>query len=152
MWIVVAAAVLVGVLIAGMLLQSTPLPTATPTSAAPAPVSQGPGLPFTMPSNASSTGRWEVLSQEWSARGVTLRVRVSCDTGTVTYGFKAFPNSGMDVVDPSPGSRTPALSTGTLRPGETASGYIFLELPRGAATLILTTSAGRQISALPITA
>lgn len=152
---IIGALVLVTVVTVGFLwprmTASAPTPTAAPTASR-APDSAKPGLPFTMPSNADATGRWQVVSREWSDSGVLLNVRVDCDTATCSYGFMAFSNTGASSVDPTASPRKPELTTGTLRAGESATGYVFLPLPRGAAMLILTTSGGRQISALPITA
>ena len=150
--VVVAVLVLVGVIVAAAWSQQratlNPGPNPTPTEAA----TPTWGMPFTMPSNSRATGHWEIVSREWSGSGVTLNVRVACDTDTCSYGFVAFPNTGSTYVEPGTTSRQPALTTGTLRAGQMASGYVFIPLERAKATLILTTSAGRQISALPIDA
>lgn len=146
--------VLVAVVAVGLFLQRpAPVPGPTPTPTASTPDrSNLPGQRFTMPSNADATGRWQVLSQEWTSEGVLVQVRVDCDTETCSYGFTSFPNTGATSVNPVASPRRPELNRGILRAGENATGYVFLPLPRGAATLILTTSAGRQISALPISA
>ena len=142
--------VLVAVVVAGLFLQRplVPAPASAPSAQQ---QSSLPGHPFQMPNNAAATGRWEILDREWSDAGVLVQVRVSCDTETCSYGFTSFPNNGSSSVDPEPSPRAPQLARGTLQSGQSASGYVFLPLPRGAATLILTTSAGRQVSALPIT-
>lgn len=151
LWIIVAAAVLVVVVLAGIFTRSgsgAASPTRTPSPVGTTPA--GPGLPFTMPSDPSSTGRWEILDHVWGPTGVTAEVRVWADAGVVSYGFIAFTNTGADIIEPAETTLQPPLTTGTLRAGGSATGYVFLPMERGDATLILTTAAGRQISALPI--
>ena len=64
--------------------------------------------------------------------------------------YRAVANNGSEVYDPTPGGPTPELDTGRLNAGKSAEGYVRIEMPQGPATLILTTQAGRQMSALPI--
>ncbi len=123
----------------------TPEPAPTqPTAAA------GSGMPFAVPGVSGNEGRWEVLEQRWNGDELIVRVRVTADKGTVSYGFVAFSNNGSEVYDPTPGGPTPELDTGRLNAGKSAEGYVRIEMPQGPATLILTTQAGRQMSALPI--
>lgn len=152
---VLGVVALLVVVAAGLLLPRTPAaPVAAPTPSASTPggVADRPGQPFIMPNNASATGRWQVVDHEWTDEGVLVQVRVACDTQTCSYGFTAFPNDGRNSVDPVTSPRQPQLSRGSLQAGQSTTGYVFLPMPRGAATLILTTSAGRAISALPIAA
>ena len=65
-------------------------------------------------------------------------------------GNEAIGEALSDVVEPTPGPKTPRLTRGTMQATTSTTGYVFLPLDRGPATLILTTSGGRQISALPI--
>lgn len=149
---VVGAVVLVAVLVAGFFLQGQSVaPAPTPNATAQG-TSGLPGQPFIMPNNSAATGRWQVLSREWTDTGVLVQVRVSCDSETCSYGFTSFSNTGSTSVDPITSPRQPQLTRGTLQAGQSTTGWVFLPLPRGAATLILLTSAGRQISALPIAA
>ncbi len=128
-------------------------PTATPSPTAGAAATPAtPGLPFTMPSDPQSSGTWELLEQEWSSTGVSVRVRVWANTGTVTYGFAAFAAGSAQTTNPTTGTRKPEVRSGVLRAGESVEGWVFLPIPRGDATLFLTTSAGRAYSALGITA
>lgn len=154
-WIVagVAALVLLGLVIGGMLLRAaTPSPAPTTSPSATSSTSSLPGLPFTMPSDPSSSGRWEVVDRDWTSTGVSIRVRVYCTAGRVTYGFLAYAKNASDATSPISGDRVPQLTTGSLRTGEVADGYIFLQIPHAESTLFLTTSSGRAISALPIRA
>jgi len=150
--VIVAALALVGVLFAGVFLRRPDSPTATPTSASPTSSVSAAGMPFTMPSDPDSTGRWEILGREWSTAGVSVHVRISAASGTISYAFQAYGKSSQDATAPTRGGRQPELSTGILSAGEVADGYVFLELDRGDSTLFLTTRSGRAISALPITA
>lgn len=153
MWALLLGLVLIGFVIGGLYARfavpSEPAPAVSQTpGAASAPA--GPGLPFEMPSDSSSTGRWEILDQVWEHGGVSLQIQVFGDTGEVSYGFTSFAHDGQQSVDPVPGVRTPELFRGRLKPGESVKGWIFLPLPRGDATLILTTERGWQVSALAI--
>jgi len=153
LWLVLVGVVLVGAVVAALLARPT-APTVAPSPSATAPAGAGstahPGMPFAMPGNPAATGRWEVLSHAWSDAGLTVRVRVTCDTDTISYGFMAFANQGADVYQPEAGVREPEIGSGVLRAGGSITGYVFLPMPRGESTLILTTSTGRQVSALPI--
>lgn len=146
----VAFVVLLGVVFAGFFLKGGPGPAASARPSASASASSRSGMPFAMPLDPSSTGTWEILDRQWTSEGVTVHVRIAADAGRVSYAFIAFPNSGTEAVRPVPGARSPELTSGVLNAGEATAGYVFLPLKREAATLILTTSAGRQISALPI--
>ena len=156
LWAVGAVVVLVAVVVAGLLTGSfdrtavtTPTPAVT-TAAQPEGSADERGLPFTMPANPSATGRWEITDTTWYPDGVLLRVHVAAVRGTVSYGFMAFARDGEHIVEPVPGPREPELTTGEVSGGESVTGYVFLPLPRGDGMLILTTSMGRQISALDI--
>lgn len=152
-WLALIGVVLVGVVLAALLIRP-PLPgaapAATPTATAPAPQGAGPGMPFTMPGSTQSHGRWEVLAHRWDDGGVTVRVRVTADGGRISYGFVAFSNRGTEVYDPLPDAPDPQLGSGTLVAGQHVEGNLYLPLPHGDATLILTTAQGRQMSALAI--
>lgn len=153
-WFVLVGAVLVGVVLAALFIRP---PAAAPSPPPPAPSpaetgAHGSGMPFTMPGSTASHGRWEVVDHTWGEEGVTIRVRVTADAGRVSYAFVAFSNSGTDVYEPLPGAPEPEIGSGTLAAGQHVEGNIQLPLPRGAATLILTTAQGRQMSALPIPA
>lgn len=156
LWAVAAVVVLVAVVAAGLLSRSferDPAPAPAPaasTPAAPQASADDRGLPFTMPADPGSTGRWKILATQWYPDGVLLQVRVEAVRGTVSYGFMAFARDGEEVIEPVSSPRSPELTTGEVRAGEDATGYVFLPLPRGDGMLILTTSFGRQVSALDI--
>jgi hypothetical protein len=141
------------VVVGGVMVNSQPKPTpaASPTPSRSSARVTLPGLPFTSPEGRVS-GRWEVLSSEWDSEGLTVRIRVHADRGSVSYSFMAFANQGATVHDPVPGPRQPELGAGTIREGESATGYVYFEIPRDDVTLILATGAGRQMSALVVKA
>ena len=153
-WLVVAAAVLAGIVLAVLFIRvpGTPVvePTTTPTPTSTASTSAGPGMPFTMPGNPGAQGRWQLLSHAWTDAGLVVRVRIWCDRDTISYGFVAFSNSGALTYEPETGAPEPEIGSGQLRSGNSITGYVFVPMPRGSATLILTTSSGRQVSALAI--
>lgn len=141
----------IGIVLGGLyarFVAPSPSPTATPTPTRSVP--SGPGLPFEMPNNPTNNGRWEILDQLWENDGVSLRIRVSADSGQISYAFAAFPNNGKQAVQPEFGTRTPIIDRGYLRAGETETGWVFLPLPRDDATILLTTAQGLQISAQAI--
>ena len=158
LWAVGGVVVLILVVAAGLLSGffepssgPSPTPAATnPTSKPELPEEAG-GLPFEMPTNPNATGRWQILNTAWYPDGVLLSVRVEAVRGTISYGFLAFANDGDDIIEPAPSPVSPELTTGEVRGGDARTGYVFLPLPRGDGMLILTTSTGRQISALNIT-
>ncbi|MBB1494420.1 hypothetical protein H5397_03700 [Propioniciclava sp. MC1683] len=151
-WLALVGIALVGVVLAALFLRPTP---PAPSEPAPSPsaseaANAGPGMPFTMPGSTTSHGRWEVLDHSWDVDGVTLRVRVTADGGRVSYGFVAFSNVGTEVYEPLPGAPDPEIGSGVLEAGQYVEGNLYIPLPRGDSTLILTTAQGRQMSALPI--
>lgn len=128
----------------------TPAATPSPTASAARPST--PGLPFAMPLDPDATGTWEIVEREWSTTGVSVRVRVHANTGTISYAFSAFAAGSAETTNARPGTRTPELGSGVLEAGESVDGWVFLPIPRGDATLFLTTAAGRAYSAQQITA
>lgn len=154
LWVALGIVVLVAVVVLGLFLQRPGPPPVSEVTPSPTPgrTANLPGHPFTMPSNSAATGRWQIIAQQWTSEGVLLDVEVACDTEMCSYAFTSFAQNGATSVDPEPGPRSPALTKGILEAGESARGYVFLPLTRGTAMLVLTTSGGRPISALPITA
>lgn len=152
-WFALVGLIAVGAVIAALVLKPwnppTPSPTPTPTTGT---TSALPGQPFTMPDDPSSTGRWGITSTSWNGDSVTVDVWVESDAGNVSYGFVAFSNAGTVVYDPTTGAPSPTITWGDLTPGQRAEGNLRFEMPAGDATLVLTTSAGNQVSALAIPA
>ncbi len=152
LWFALAGVLVVGVVVAALVFHPAPptTPSGAPSSSSTPTAQRLPGMPFTMP-NSRDSGRWEVLAQSWEGDELTVRVRVSCDTGQISYAFMAFSNAGTDVYQPVTGAPDPEIGSGDLRAGQSIEGYLLIPMPRGASTLMLTTSGGRQMSALPIT-
>lgn len=150
-WPVVVA--VVAVLAAALIWASTSLkpavPSATKPSATPAATTAEPGLPFVSP-NERYSGRWEIVSHEWTDDGVEVEIRISVDRGPLSYSFVAFENSSVTATDPSPGSHSPRFSGYPIETGEAETGWLFFPLQRGQATVILANAGGSQMSALPI--
>lgn len=149
-WLVLVGVALVGVVLAALFIR--PNAPAGPVETSPTPVvtAAGPGMPFNMPGSSVSHGRWDVVDHTWDDEGVTLRVRVVADGGRISYAFVAFSNTGTEIYEPLPHELDPEIGSGTLDEGQSIEGYLYLPLPRGDATLILTSAQGRQMSALPI--
>lgn len=151
LWVLVVALTGVGIILGGLYARFGAAPQPTPTPSAPTHTAPaGPGLPFEMPNDPRSTGRWEIIDQVWENGGVSLQIRIYADTGNISYGFAAFPNKGEQSFVPLPGTRMPELDSGALSAGESVTGWVFLPLPRGDATILLTSSRGMQMSALGI--
>ena len=152
-WFALIGLVAVGAVLAALFLRPPAQRTDPPSPTASTPAGEaaaGPGMPFTMPGSTQSHGRWEMIEHTWTSDGVIVRVRVTADSGRVSYGFVAFSNTGTDVYEPGSGAPEPEIGSGTLTAGQSIEGHLFLQLPQGDATLILTTAQGRQMSALPI--
>jgi len=148
--LIVAGIAVLGLIFATVFLKPAPTPTRAPTPTVSVSAS---GMPFTVPTDQKSTGRWEILDREWSSVGVSIHVHITVDSGTVTYAFQAYGKGETEATAPTRGGgRQPELTTGSLGTGDVADGYIFLKLPREDATLFLTTRGGKAISALPVTA
>ena len=151
MWFVLVGILVVGVVVGALVFRpNVPLQASASPSSSVTPTAQRlPGMPFTMP-DARDSGRWEVLAQSWEGDELTVRVKVTCDTGRISYAFMAFSNAGTDVYQPVTGAPDPEIGSGDLSAGQSIEGFLLIPMPRGASTLMLTTSLGRQMSALPI--
>lgn len=144
----------VAVLAAVLIWTSTTLRPVTPSASKPSPTpsvaaTSDPGLPFVSPDERYS-GHWEVLRHEWTDSGVELQIRISVERGPLHYSFLAFENNGVTATDPQPSTHLPRMSGFAVETGQTETGWIFMPLIRGQATLILADAGGQQMSALPI--
>lgn len=148
MLITIAALVTLALVIAGGLyLRSQPSqPRPSPTTSQTTPA--GPGQPFTTPSG--QPGRWQILEQQWTDEGLQLQLRIYSDQGPISFSFMAFTNASTQIVDPVSSPLSPDIRTGTASPNKPVTGYVFLPMPKGDATIILATGTGRQMSALPV--
>ncbi len=123
---------------------SAPSPSASPTA-----TPRAPGLPFLSPDERFS-GRWEIIDHRWIDSGLEVEITLAADRGPVNYSFVAFNNDGVDATEASGGSQQPQFSGLPIPSGQTESGWLFFPLERGPATIILATSGGNQMSALPV--
>jgi len=123
---------------------SAPSPSASPTA-----TPRAPGLPFLSPDERFS-GRWEIVDHRWTDSGLEVEITLAADRGPVNYSFVAFNNDGVDATEASGGSQQPQFSGQPIPSGQTESGWLFFPLERGPATIILATSGGNQMSALPV--
>lgn len=147
---------LIAVVVAGLIWAGTALASPQPGSAAsaspsarPTVTASGPGLPFVTP-DERYTGRWEILRQQWTDSGLEVEIRVMADRGPIDYSFVAFGNDDVQATTAQPGSQQPQFSGMPIQSGSQETGWLFFPLRRGAATIILGTAAGRQMSALPV--
>jgi hypothetical protein len=125
----------------------SPTPSARP-STEPTSTRTG-GVPFEAKSDAA-VGHWWVTSSRWTGNQLLVTVTVIVDQGQTKPQFYIFGNADSRVYDPDPSAPAPAFGEPTIRPGQTVSGNLVFRMPRGTATLVLTDSNGRQISALSI--
>ena len=100
--------------------------------------------------NDSALGYWQVTSTRWNGDQLIVGVAVTVDTGQTRPAFYAFGNNDSRVYDPDAIAPPPSFGAQTIRPGQTVAGNISFRIARGPVTLVLTDSAGRQVSALPI--
>ena len=147
--VIVVVAVLAAVGIWASTTLRPDLPSASKPSPTPVATATASGLPFVSPDERYS-GRWEIVGQEWTDSGVELQIRISADRGPVSYSFLAFENTGVMATDPQPSTHLPRMSGFPIATGEEETGWIFMPLARGQATLILANAAGQQMSALGI--
>ncbi len=149
--VVAAVSIVLGVVGYGVASRAQPVATPTPTpsrTAEPTSTRSG-GVPFEARSDGAQ-GYWLVSAARWSGDRLTVTLSVTVDQGQTKPSFYVFGNADSRVYDAELTAPSPAFGAPTLRQGETASGNIVFVMPRGAATLVLTDSGGRQISALPI--
>lgn len=150
-WIVALVVVLIAAIVIIPMQFRTPSPTPTrtpqPQASTPAtPAVAVNGIPF---ESGGATGFWQIDKAEWAADAVTVHMTIRVDAGTLSYSFFSFDNTASSVYDPdysAPGSLRPGL----VAAGSSASGTVRFDVKPGPITVILATSAGRQITALLI--
>ena len=122
---------------------------ATSPSASPTTTSSASGLPFLSPDERFS-GRWEIVEHRWTDSGLEVEITLAAERGPVNYSFVAFNNAGVDATESTAGSQQPQFSGQPIPSGQKESGWLFFPIERGPATIILATSGGNQMSALPV--
>ena len=115
-------------------------------------------IDFTTP---HGTGKLILLSRSWqdgirrqaAHSYLEVRVQIVCTSGHVgydPYNFQAFDESGeLFDVDES-GLTRPVLGVGELFPGQSVTGAVAFDIPRGEITLLMTDESEQSITALKI--
>ena len=137
--------------------QASPTPTPQP-SALP---SDGPNsISFT---SSEGSGRLTLVSHDWTTTGaepprygqfLQLELKISASDGRVSYGpefFQTFDETGNLFQTTEVGAKPPLLADGVLHSGQTVTGDIAFDMPRGAVTLLMSNSLLESVTALRIT-
>ena len=111
-----------------------------PATAYPSPSVTGNAIPY----DGNGTGMFEVTSHRWSPSGLTVNYSLTSDNERRRFGFFAFTNETRDSYVPDSDEAI------EVSPDHPATGTLRFRMPRGEATLVLTTANGRAITALPI--
>lgn len=142
-WILGVLGVVAALLIVLVVQPSTPEPQPTdlpPASRFPSPSTTGNALPY----EGNGTGTFEITAERWDADGVDIDYRITTDDGSRRFAFFVFINDSRESYVPD---GDPTIQVSDTMPAE---GTIHVQMPRGAATLVLTTTTGRAITALPL--
>ena len=138
-------------------------------AASPSPTPKPSVLPSDNPNSISFTssegsGRLTLVSHSWTASGAVaprygqflrLKLRISATDGHVSYGpefFQTFDSTGNLFQTTEVGAIAPLLGEGVLQPGQTTTGDIAFDMPRGAVTLLMSNSLLESVTALRIKA
>lgn len=136
------------------------------TSPSPTPSAQA--LPSDSPNSISFTssegsGRLTLVSHDWTTSGartprygqfLQLQLKISATDGRVSYGpefFQTFDETGNLFQTTEVGARPPLLGDGVLHPGQSTTGDIAFDMPRGDVTLLMSNSLLESVTALRIT-
>lgn len=134
----------------------------------PRPTPSASALPSDSPNSISFTssegsGRLTVVSHDWTTSGaraprygqfLQVRLRISATDGHVSYGpefFQTFDEAGNLFQTTEVGARPPLLGEGVLHPGQSTTGDIAFDMPRGDVTLLMSNSLLESVTALRIT-
>lgn len=130
--------------------RTEPVTSPTPSSQSeqgrsPEPVATGgTSIPF----EGNGTGVFEILSQTWSDEGLKVEYRITLDEGQGERSFSLymFTNDTLEVADPV------AYELATAASGEPFTGTVEFPVDQAASTLVLASSFGAALTALPIPA
>ncbi|WP_297739746.1 hypothetical protein [uncultured Tessaracoccus sp.] len=111
-----------------------------PASAFPSPSVTGNAIPY----DGNGTGIVEITSHRWTSDGLELGYSITTDQQSRRFSFFVFTNETRESYAPE---GEPVI---TVSPGAPTTGTLEVRMPRGDATLVLTTANGRAITALPI--
>lgn len=133
-----------------------PTPTPTPTSL---PSSSEDSIAFT---SSEGSGRLTVVSSRWSSDGAVdpasgqylqITLKISASEGRVSYGpeyFQVFDAQGELFRTSSGGVAQRPLEAGRLSAGESVTGVIAFDMPRGTVTLLMSNALMETVTALRI--
>jgi hypothetical protein len=132
----------------------------TPTPSVSAPPSDGPNsISFT---SSEGSGQLTLVSHDWTDAGaqaprygqfLRLQLKITATDGRVSYGpefFQTFDESGNLFQTTEVGAQPPLLGEGVLHPGQSTTGDIAFDMPRGAVTLLMSNSLLESVTALRI--
>lgn len=135
--------------------------------ASPTPTPHPSALPTDNPNSISFTssegsGRLTLVSHHWTTSGAVaprygqflqLKLKISATDGHVSYGpefFQTFDSTGNLFQTTEVGATAPLLGEGILQPGQTTTGDIAFDMPRGAVTLLMSNALLESVTALRI--
>lgn len=126
--------------------QATPAAsTSASRTAPPSPTDTGSAtVGNSIPFEGNGTGTFELLTENWDATGVTLNFKVSVDSGRSEFVVYLFENDSMAINDPVD------LTAFDVEAGTPATFTARFEVRRGPGTLVLASSYGQALTALPI--
>ena len=111
-----------------------------PASAFPSPSITGNAIPY----DGNGMGVFEITSHRWTSDGLHLEYSITAEKERRRFSFFVFTNESRDSYAPD---GEPVVE---VSPDAPATGTLEVRMPRGDATLVLTTANGRAITALPI--
>lgn len=130
----------------------TPTPTALPSSSEDS-------IAFT---SSEGSGRLTVVSSRWSSDGAVdpasgqylqITLKISASEGRVSYGpeyFQVFDAQGELFRTANGGVPQRPLEAGRLDAGESVTGVIAFDMPRGTVTLLMSNALMETVTALRI--
>ena len=131
--------------------QGTSTPTTTPTQTTPSAPSYTPspnwqGIEFTY-SGYDASGYWQAGPAVWDDDIVTIPMTLSVDTGIMRFSFFVLDNQQANNDYESIGG---TMEVGSVSAGQSQTGTVMFQMPRGDFTLYLATAYGYQVTALLI--
>lgn len=160
-------AVLIGVLMTGWVRANRPVETApqpSPSATPPqrpseAPTDDAGSIPFV---SSEGAGVLRLVAHDWTDRGrrppasgqyLVLEVELESTEGEISFApeyFQLFDQDARLVHATPDGAPAPVMTTGTLMPGETVTGFVAFDVNRAEVTLLLTNAYSDSVTALRI--
>lgn len=112
--------------------------------------------------SAEGEGRLTLVSHRWTSSGVVppdngqylqVTLRIDVTDGAISYGpqyFQTFDAKGELFQTTEAGSKQPMLDEGIVAAGDSVSGNIAFDMPRGQVTLLMSNAMLRTVTALKI--